>query len=233
MSTWCPKVSHSALSGAIIGHHPMSGSRGWPHPTTARKRHSHLWTSGLLTSKSKLNGEKENEIQRQRVWRESNLALLVTMMTSQLCWRITQRSQGVVTLVVCVTMSQVPVSRSPVSPSLISTTQLHLPSEYVTRQLTPTTHNTAPARAEKTLHLWLISPIFLQRTRIIMGPWGCGCMRGTINQVRIPKLHQEKFLSRDPPPSPCIIQVIKLFRCRNLHLRLALQSPILLQSEIE
>ena len=69
MSTWCPKVSHCALSGAIIGHHQMSGSRGWPHPTTARKRHSHLWTSGLLTSQRKLNGEKENEIQRQSLGR--------------------------------------------------------------------------------------------------------------------------------------------------------------------
>ena len=89
---------------------------------------------------------------KDRVWGESSLALLVIMMTSQLCWRITKRSQEL-SLVVGVTMSQVPVSRSPVSPSLISTTQLHLPSEYVTRQLTPTTHKSTPARAEKTLHL--------------------------------------------------------------------------------
>ena len=57
--------------------------------------------------------------------------------------------------------------------------------------------------------------------------WGAQSIRlGSQNCIR------EKFLSRDPPPL-CIIQVIKLFRCRNLHLRLALQSPSLLQSEIE
>ena len=41
---------------------------------------------------------------------------------------------------------------------------------------------------------WLLHLInqsnILQRTCMIMVLWWCGCMRGIINQVRIPKLHQ-------------------------------------------
>ena len=155
---------------------------------------------------------------KDRVWRESNLALLVLLMTSQLCWQIVKRSQEL----------------SLVWPWVRSRCLGHLSSHLSSQQpscifLLNMSHVNSQNFKEGLKNsasrlVWLISPIFLQRTRIIMGPWGCGCMRGTINQVRIQKLHQEKFLSRDPPPSPCIIQVIKLFRCRNLHLRLLLSK---------
>ena len=86
-----------------------------------------------------------------------------------------------------VVMSHDHESRSPVTPSLIPNTQLHLPSEYVTHwQLTKR-------------QIWrrcsiIISSTFLQRTqRLSWGRWWCGCMRSTINQVRITKLHQREI----------------------------------------
>ena len=155
---------------------------------------------------------------KDRVWRESNLTLLVTMMTSQRCWQITKGSQE---------LSLVwPWVRSPCLGHLSSHLSSQQPScIFLLNMSHVNSQNFKEGLKNSASRLvWLISSIFFQRTRIIMGPWGCGCMRGTINQVRIPKLHQEKFLSRDPPPSPCIIQVIKLFRCRNLHLRLLLSK---------
>ena len=86
-----------------------------------------------------------------------------------------------------VTMSGGPVSRSHVMchpiPHLDNPVVLHLPSEYVAH--TDSSNNCQ----QQMLHLISQSDI-LRRTCIIMGLWWCGCMRLTINQARIPELHQ-------------------------------------------